>query len=403
MRITYLHQYFNTPSMSGGTRSYEMARRLVRAGHEVDMITSLRMQEEGGWRVTDEDGIRVHWIPVPYSNRMSAQQRVRAFLRFAVRASLHASSLPGDLVFATSTPLTIAIPGLFAARRRRVPLVFEVRDLWPEGPVALGVLRSPVAIRAARALERAAYNGSERIIALAPGMRDGIIRCGIDPARVSVIPNAADIEVFGADAAKSAGGFRAANEWLGDRPMVLYAGALGTANGIGYLVEVAAAMTAIDPEVRFVVVGDGKERERIAARAAEVGVLDRGFHMLPPRPKNEIVGLMRDTDIGTSLLLDTPALRENSSNKFFDTLAASRPVAVNFGGWLADIVRETGAGLVLPPRDHAAAARHLHEALRDPARLRSMGEAAGRLARERFDRDRLFDQFEAVLQQAVST
>jgi thioesterase domain-containing protein len=112
MKITYLHQYFNTPSMSGGTRSYEMAKRLVAKGHEVNMITSWR-EDDGrkGWFETEEAGIRVHWLPVPYSNKMGFRERINAFIRFAFGAARKAASLPADLVFATSTPLTIALSG----------------------------------------------------------------------------------------------------------------------------------------------------------------------------------------------------------------------------------------------------------------------------------------------------
>ncbi len=143
MRIIYLHQYFNTPEMAGGTRSYEMARRLVAAGHRVDLVTTWRDRtEKKSWFVTEEAGIVVHWLPLPYSNQMNYRQRMKSFIRFAWASSRRAAGFKGDVVFATSTPLTIAFPGLYAAVRRRIPLVFEVRDLWPEVPIAMGVFRS---------------------------------------------------------------------------------------------------------------------------------------------------------------------------------------------------------------------------------------------------------------------
>src|SRR5205823_13311940 len=142
MRIVYLHQYFVTPQMAGGSRSYEMARRLVAAGHDVHMVTSDRdaADAHAPWRHSVEAGIHVHWTPIAYDNRMSYGERMRAFLRFAWRAARKAVALRGDVVFATSTPLTIAIPAVYAARRLRVPMVFEVRDLWPEVPIAIGAI-----------------------------------------------------------------------------------------------------------------------------------------------------------------------------------------------------------------------------------------------------------------------
>src|SRR5680860_1523682 len=106
MRIVYLHQYFNTPEMPGGTRSYEMARRLVAWGHEVHMITSDRSRDRGDWCVTDENGIQVHWLPVAYSNTMDFQKRLQAFLRFAAKAARRAATIDCDVVFATSTPVS---------------------------------------------------------------------------------------------------------------------------------------------------------------------------------------------------------------------------------------------------------------------------------------------------------
>jgi hypothetical protein len=145
MRIVYLHQYFITPQMAGGSRSYEMARRLVAAGHEVHMVTSDQTGKDDGtrWRASVETGINVHCTPVGYDNEMAYRQRIGAFLRFAWRAARKARELGPDIIFATSTPLTIAIPAAYAARRCRVPMVFEVRDLWPAVPIAIGAIRNP--------------------------------------------------------------------------------------------------------------------------------------------------------------------------------------------------------------------------------------------------------------------
>ncbi len=195
MRITYLHQYFKTPATPGGTRSYELARRLVQAGHEVNMVTTDcdSCSEHRGWYETDESGIRVHWLPVPYSNHMSYRRRIRAFLEFAVRASRKAASLPADVVFATSTPLTIAIPAIHAAKKRRVPMVFEVRDLWPEAPIAVGALKNPLAIALARRLERSAYENARFVVALSSQIERGILACGYPAERIVVIPNGVSI------------------------------------------------------------------------------------------------------------------------------------------------------------------------------------------------------------------
>ncbi len=151
--------------MSGGTRSFEIARRLVAYGHKVHMITSDRRSTfTRRWYRTNEHGIQVHWLPVPYENAMPYHVRIRAFLRYAVNAGLYAGQFEADLVYATSTPLTIALPAIYLAKRRNIPMVFEVRDLWPELPIAVGAIKGPL-IFPARWLERIAYYNSAYIIA----------------------------------------------------------------------------------------------------------------------------------------------------------------------------------------------------------------------------------------------
>ncbi|MBD3176836.1 MAG: glycosyltransferase, partial [Armatimonadia bacterium] len=149
MHILYLHQYFCTPEGSSGTRSYEMARRLVAAGHRVTMVCSAanlgHLDLPAGRSDLEIDGIHVIALNVAYSNRMSHLERIKAFYRFAWGARQAGRAASGvDVVFATSTPLTIAYPGVGASRRHRCPMVFEVRDLWPELPIAVGALRDPV-------------------------------------------------------------------------------------------------------------------------------------------------------------------------------------------------------------------------------------------------------------------
>ena len=396
MRIAYLYQYFNTPAMPGGSRAYEAASRLAARGHEVHVVTSIRESARGrGWYVTEEQGVQVHWYPVPYANDMNLLERMRAFAAFAVRAVPRAISLRPELVFATSTPLTIAIPGIATSRWHGVPLVFEVRDLWPAVPLAMGALRNPLARGAALALEWLAYHASTQVVALSPGMADGVVRRGYPAERVTVIPNGCDLERFDPTPAAAAA-FRAAHPELGDGPIVLYAGTLGKANGVEYLAEVASEARDVAPHARFAVIGQGAEAPAVRARAAELGVLDHNFFMYPRMAKDDVAAAFAAASLVASVFIDLPELEVNSANKFFDGLAAARPVAVNHGGWQADLLAEHGAGFRLP-RDAAPAAALLASWLGDPARLEAAGRAARQLAEERFARDLLADQLERVL------
>lgn len=404
MRVLYLHQYFNTPRGAGGTRSYEMARRLVGWGHEVEMITTNRDSSDPfrGWRMTEEAGIRVHWLHVAYSNAMSYRERMMAFLRFVVGAALKASSLDGDVVFATSTPLTIALPAVYAARRQGIPMVFEVRDLWPELPIAVGALKGRVPIAGARWLERFAYRNSGQIIALSPGIEDGILRTGYPCERVHVIPNSADLELFGVPA--SAGqAFREQFDWLQDRPLVVYTGAVGLINGVDYLARLAAVVGEIDPEVRFLVLGKGRQKQERHVRevADRLGVLERNFFMMRPIPKKEVPTVLSAADLATSLFIDLPEMWANSANKFFDALASGTPVAINYKGWQAELLQETGAGMVLDVQDVGGSGPRLVRALRDQAWLAQAGCAAKNVAQNHFSRDMLAQKFEDVLLKAT--
>ncbi len=402
MRLVYLHQYFNTPAMPGSTRSYEMARRLVLAGLEVHVVTSNRghsashTQQE--WMTTEEAGIHVHWHTVPYSNKMGNGERMKAFARFASHAAPKASGLHPDLILATSTPLTIALPAVYASKRCRVPMVFEVRDLWPQLPIAIGALKNPVAIASARWLERFAYRHSARIVALSPGMRDGIVEAGYPADQVAVIPNSCDLELFDVDAERS-DEVRRRLPWLGNRQLVIYTGTLGKINGVSYLARLASAMQKRDPEVRFLVIGSGIDEPNVRRTAGELGVLNKNFFMLPDVPKSEVPAILASATIATSLFVDLKEMWANSANKFFDALAARKPIAVNYGGWHADLLKE-GAGLVLDPQDVEASANQLAASLGNAAWLQNASIAAGRLS-EQFSRDRMARDLETVLHAAL--
>jgi len=401
MRVIYLHQTFTTPGMAGGTRSYEMARRLVLRGHEVHMVASDRTGCGRGWLETEEAGIHVHWCPVRYSKQMGYNRRIGAFMQFAWLAARKAARLPGDVVFATSTPLTIALPGVYAARRKSLPMVFEVRDLWPEMPIAVGALKSRFTIGAARRLESFAYRNAAHVVALAPGMKEGIVATGYPQDRVTVIPNSCDLQTFRV-AEETGRGFRRSRAWLQDRPLVVYCGALSMANGVDYLARLAAVVQRRDPEIRFLVLGTGAQEQRIRRLAKELDVWERNFFMRPPIPKREMPAVLSAADIATCLLIDVKEIWVNSPNKVFDGLAAGRPVAVNNAqGWIPELIRRTGCGLVMDPEDMDSAAGQLLAAIRDPTWLSKARAAARKVGRERFSRDKLAMVFESVLSSVV--
>lgn len=403
MRIIYLHQYFATPAMAGGTRSYEMARRLVRLGHEVHMVTSdRRTREEAALpRASEESGINVHWIPVPYSNAMEYRARIQAFLRFAARSALQAVRLEPDIVFATSTPLTIALPALYSSWRAGCPMVFEVRDLWPDVPIAIGALRNPMAKRAATLLERTAYRRAARIVALAPGMKEHIAAKGIPAGKIDVIPNGCDLDLFGPRAGD--GSLRQTDTWLGAGPLLVFCGTFGLVNGVDYLPRLAAALLEVAPSIRLVGIGSGREWENTRRLAVELGVLERNLRLLGELPKTATVAWIRAAD-ATLALFTGPAIvwRDAVQNKFFDSLAAGTPVINNFRGWQAIVAEQADAGFIVSGTDTASAARNIASRLHDRAWLETARASARRLAVEQFNLDDLAVKLEHVLLAAIS-
>lgn len=383
--------------MSGGTRSYEMARRLVAMGHEVNMITSLR-QPDGRkeWYITDEDGIKVHWLPVQYNNKMSFNERIRAFLKFALQSAQKAASLDTDIVFATSTPLTIALPAVYTAYRCKVPMVFEVRDLWPEMPIAIGALKNPMQIRAARFLESWAYRHSNAVVALSPGMKQGVVDNGYKSSHVAVIPNSSDNYEFmrNDDAATR---FRIDRTWLVDSPLLLYAGTFGLVNGVDYAVLLSKELLAIGSNIRILLVGDGAEREMIIQKALDAGVYEQNLFFENQVSKRDITSLFSAANMGSSFFIDLPEMRVNSANKFFDTLAAGKPILLNYGGWMYDLVNQHQCGINAWGRPINDVAMEINQKMNDPVWLCKAGESAKRLAINYFDRDLLASKLEQVL------
>ena len=401
MKIIYLHQYFNTPEMSGGTRSYEMARRLVEWGHEVHIITSWRdSHASSNWFHTQEHGVNVYWLPVPYSNSMNFWQRIWAFFKFAIGVIPCAIKIGGDVVFATSTPLTIALPGAVVSQYLKVPMVFEVRDLWPEVPIAMGFLRNPIAIAAARWLERFAYRRAARVVALSDGMADGIVATGYPREWISVIPNGSDLELF-AHNTEAGCRFRSAHPELGSGPIILYPGTLGKVNRVSYLAHLAHNVLAYRPDLKFVVIGGGAEEVQTRCMAEKLGVLGVNYFQYPPVAKRELVDAFSAASVIISLCVDEPALRANSANKFFDGLASGTPVAINYLGWQAKLLQESKAGVVLPS-DPGRACEVLLNFMGSSDVMEASGQQARILAENRFARDILARNLESVLKSVVA-
>jgi glycosyltransferase involved in cell wall biosynthesis len=407
MRVVYLYQYFKTRDGYGSTRAYEFASRLRHKGHEVLIITSTARipeaaqgERRGGSFTVSIEGLDILAICSSYSSRMGFVRRVLEFLRFAIRSSLAVLRTPRpDLILASSTPLTIAIPALVGRIFRRIPLVFEVRDLWPEVPRGMGVVRSPILYSLARGLARLTYRKSRRIIALSPGMREGILRYGIPGERVVVIPNGSDLDLFrpGIDGT-------ALRRRLGIAEgtfLIVHPGAMGIVNGLDFLLPVCRILESELPRALVYLIGDGLQRPHLQQRAEELRLVNLRF--LDPVSKAEMPEWLAAADLGLMLIKRIPILEMNSANKFFDYAAAGLPCLMNYGGWKADLLRRYEAGRALETDDPEEFASAIVEFAADPDRLGAAGRGARRMAEAEFDRDRQFAEFLRVLEGAVGS
>ncbi len=405
MHILYLMQYFVPPDGTWSTRTYEFARRLIASGHQVTVITSNGMLPEPYRSISKTTsaeiaGVPCIVIPVPYATGMSSLNRVKGYVRYNLSAFRQIIHQRADVVYASSAPLTIAIPAIWAKLWHRIPMIFEVRDLWPEMPIAMGTLKNPILKAVARGLEWVAYHSAAHVIALSPGMAEGVKSRGIPAERISVIPNSCDIELF--DVPPERGGrIRAQLGLTPGQPLVVYAGSYGLLNDLDYLIDLAHQMQFLAPQVRFLLIGSGINERRIRTSAQELGLLDHTLWMWEPLPKKEMPGLMAAATVATSFFVSLKPMWKNSANKFFDALAAGKPIVINYGDWQADIINKYGVGLVLPPEDARQAAELLAAFLADPGRLEAAGHAAREVARTQFDRDSMAQKLEAVFAQVV--
>ena len=404
MRIVYFHQYFSTPTGSVGIRSYEMARQAVTRGHQVLMVcgsavrgsTGISVPFHKGRRRGVVDGIEVLEFDLAYSNGDGLLKRTATFLRFALLSIVVALTEKYDVVFATSTPLTAGIPGVFARWLRGKPFVFEVRDLWPELPRAMGVIRNPVVLWAMSALEWVIYRSARRLVGLAPGIVDGIARRGVDRSRIALIPNGCNFGMFsGAEAPWRPGGIEPAHL------MAVFAGAHGVANGLDAVLDAAAEVQRRGRgDIRIVLIGEGKLKPKLQRRAATEGLANVIFH--EPVSKRRLAGLIAEAHVGLQILDNVPAFYDGTSpNKFFDYLSSGLPVLINYPGWLAGLVEQHGCGYAVPPADPGAFADALMHAADHREALPLMGQRALALARSRFDRGVLANTFVDWLEGSV--
>lgn len=403
-KILFLFQYFRHPGEPGGTRIYWIAREFVKSGYQVTVITqknSFNPENKNAPRLerTNLEGIEIVYIKNPYSNEYSYLKRAYVFFRFMIKSTWHAlKEKDVSLVIATSTPLSIGVPALAMKIFRKVPFVFEIRDLWPEVPIQMGVIKNPVLIKAFRWFEQLLYKKSEHVVAASPGMADEVKKI-LRSDKVSVISNMSKIKKFfprekNLSFAETLG--LKANTFK-----TIYFGTMGVANGLNVIVDAAvlAHQRGIS-DLEFIMVGSGKMKKPFRDIINQNGL--KNLHLFDRMPMNNISELVNICDVSFIGFLPIPVLETNSANKFFDSLSAGKPLLINFGGWMQEIIEKEMCGIrvnATDPHDLLDKILYLKENLEKRC---EMAKNSRRLAEERFDESILCPKYVALIDQVIS-
>lgn len=346
MKILYFYQYFSTPKGSWGTRVYEFASEWIKEGEEVTIITSVYSKSDlKPNRFIEKqyfDGIEVIIVNIRIDNKNSFIYRLFTFFLYSIVASYFALTKKCDFVISSSGPITVSIPGLLAKYFRNRKLIFEVRDLWPQGAIELGLLRNPILRMLAFSIEKLTYRSSELIVGLSPGIVQNIDkRFGMGNKCIS-IPNAVNLELFSSQT-------KIDSKFNFD--YAIYTGNIGEVNNINWLLNAAREIDKIGiNDMKIVMVGDGQLKNSIKATIEEESI--KSLVLLDLMPKVELIGLIQNAFVSLVPLKGTPILDTSSPNKFFESLGAGVPVIQNTNGWMKHFLEENVVGVTIDPNDH---------------------------------------------------
>ena len=381
MKILYIHQYFKTPIEGGAIRSYYIANAMVDAGMKVNVVTSHNSKK---LIVKDIEGIRVHYLPVFYDNKYGIVKRIWAFLRFLWVAVSYIKKIDHDFCYATSTPLTVGLIAVWNKWKNKKPFYFEVRDIWPEAPVQLGILKSRLLVGMAYKLEKMIYHRAEKIICLSPPIENDIKKRYLYLNTLRV-PNMSDCLFYSPEEKSNV--LLRKFDVREDEFVISYFGALGWVNHLEYLLEGALECQKAKLPIRFFIAGKGGEELRLKALVREKGIANIEFvgHL----NKFELRELLNVTDAAYISFLNNKVLEANSPNKFFDGIAAGKLIITNVKGWIKELVDDHQCGFYVNPEKPEDLAAKLRSFLLDRELLEEQKIRSRKLAQEQFSRTML--------------
>jgi glycosyltransferase involved in cell wall biosynthesis len=403
MRLLFVTHYFPPEVGAAQTRIFDLAQALARRGHGVTVLTGMPNYPDGvipppyrGRLFAAErlDGVRVVRAPVYPAPNRGVGRRLLNHTSFAL-SSIVVSPRTGraDAVVVETPPLFVAAAGVAIARSRRVPLVLNVADLWPDAAIALGALTNRRAIDAARAIERFAYRHADLVAVPTPGLERVLVaERSLPPERVLVVPHGVDTARFGLQ------------ELAPVRRRVVYCGTVGMGHATGTLVEAARILEERGDPHEVLVVGDGAERGALEQRARAAGISSIAFVGRVPRER--LPEILASAEVTVATQRDVPFLADALSTKVLESMAAARPVVGAVSGWTAEVITRAGAGVVCPPERPDALADAISRVTADPEGARRLGASGRRYVEEHLTRaiavGRLEDALRRLVERAAS-
>jgi colanic acid biosynthesis glycosyl transferase WcaI len=404
MRILYISQYFPPEAGATQTRAFEMARNLVRLGHQVTMIAEIPNhpsgiippEYRGKWiEQTNLEGIDVIRVWVKTSPVKNFRRRILFYLSFmfaSVFAGLFLARGHFDLVYATSPPLFVGASGLLISKTKRIPLVFEVRDLWPESAVALGELSNPTAIKWATSLEKACYTHASKIVVVTQGIRTKLMQRGIQAGKLALIPNGANTELFQFN---SEARDRIRDQLnLEGKFIAIYAGIHGIAQGLETIVETARLLNE-HQDVHFLLVGEGPKKNDLAALIRQLGLSN--LTLIPEQPRHIMPAYLSAADVALVPLRKLEIFSSALPSKMFDAWACRLPVLLSVSGEARELLEGCEGGLFIHPEDPGALRDTLLASQLDPHLRKRWGENGRRFTEEYYSRQALAEKLAEVL------
>ena len=389
MKIIYLNQYFNFKDEPGSIRSFGLASGFVKLGHKVEILTSTSnksYQTRNRWTIVEKNGLKIYYLYLPYNNSMTYFQRTIVFTKFFLFCTFKLLSLKGDLVLASSTPITIGIPALINKWIKKTPFIFETRDIWPEAVIAIGAVKNKILQKVLYLLENTIYKNSAALVPLSVDMKNSIIRRypNIIQKPIKVIENISDIEDFKNNYNKK---ISIIKKKIGYKPRfsILYAGTFGRVNGVKYVIELAHKLAQFDPTIIFILIGNGIEKKKIINFAIKKKVLNKNVFFFNSVSRKDLPQLYHEVDMGSSFVINIKALWVNSAQKFFDTMAAGKPILINYKGWQKRIILKKNLGYILPINLNNYEIKKFLLYTKQKKKLIKQRQNAQRVARKKYD------------------